>query len=802
MGTNVGLPGSRILTLAVAAFVGLAAGLTLLVWLAHLDVVLRVPASFPNANSSLALLLAAASLLFTDAWHSAGWKRTVSGLLAIACLAVAGASAAEWLFGIDLGIDQAMVRDGTLTSAFPGRPTLLGSVGLTLLAIGILADAVSQRLGRLRDVTALVTIVIGFVSIASLITGVGAFGSAAQITPASVLTALGIVLCAMAVLVTGHPESAGLLMRRGPAGSLGRALLFASICLPLVLGGIARVAEAERVVAPNVALVLVIVGIMTVGVLVAVKAATITGRHLNELAVAATALLASEQRQRVLIENVPQAIIFKDLNGVMVSANQAVRTQLGMEPEALIGKRLSDIASPEIAEQYEAYERTVLETREPLVVINELPLPTGLRSVEVRNIPALDEAGRVVGTLLMVTDVTAQRKNEVSQGLLAAIVNSADDAITSGDTDGRFTSWNAGAERLYGWTAEEAIGAPRSLFVPPDLMGQSEAMTDAVATSGVIHVETVRIARDGRRIDVSMAMSSIVDGHGTVTGFSVIGRDITDQKRAQLELERTRQELERSNRELQDFASIASHDLQEPLRKIRAFGDRLDRRVGETLDADSRDDIVRIQGAAARMQQLIEDLLTYARVTSRAQPFVPVDLAKTASAVLEDLETSISESGGQVVVNALPTLDADASQMRQLFQNLIGNGLKFHPPERAPIVTVSAEATEVPGTGGTLQPGWQIEVSDNGIGFEQRFADRIFAPFERLHSRAEFPGTGIGLAICRKICERHGGTISVTSTPGSGTTFHVRLPAAHDAIAVPLPPPPVAATAPPTEVPA
>jgi signal transduction histidine kinase len=188
------------------------------------------------------------------------------------------------------------------------------------------------------------------------------------------------------------------------------------------------------------------------------------------------------------------------------------------------------------------------------------------------------------------------------------------------------------------------------------------------------------------------------------------------------------------------------------------------------------------------MQQLIEDLLTYARVTSRAQPFKPVALGSTAASVLEDLETSIGESHGQVIVGALPTVDADASQMRQLFQNLIGNGLKFHPPERAPIVTLSATAAAVAAPDGASRAGWLIDVADNGIGFEPRLADRIFAPFERLHSRAEFPGTGIGLAICRKIAERHGGTITVSSTPGTGTTFHVLLPTAQAAVVDPVQP--------------
>lgn len=227
-------------------------------------------------------------------------------------------------------------------------------------------------------------------------------------------------------------------------------------------------------------------------------------------------------------------------------------------------------------------------------------------------------------------------------------------------------------------------------------------------------------------------------------------------------------ELERSNLELQQFASVAAHDLQEPLRKIQAFGDRLDRQAGASLDASGRDSLERMRGAAARMQELITDLLTYSRVATRREPARPVDLGKVTTAVLADLETRIQETGGTVTVGALPTIDADPRQMQQLFQNLVGNALKFHRPDVPPEVHITAPASETSDV--------VIEVADNGIGFEEAYADRIFAPFQRLHGRAEFEGTGMGLAICRRIAERHGGSISVRSEVGTGTVFNVRLP--------------------------
>jgi signal transduction histidine kinase len=230
-------------------------------------------------------------------------------------------------------------------------------------------------------------------------------------------------------------------------------------------------------------------------------------------------------------------------------------------------------------------------------------------------------------------------------------------------------------------------------------------------------------------------------------------------------------ELERSNRELQDFAFVASHDLQEPLRKIQAFGDRLRGKHGEALGPEGVDYLERMQRAAHRMHVLINDLLTFSRVTSRGQPFVPADLGQIAGEVLSDLEVRVEQTGGRVEVGDLPTLEADPLQMRQLLQNLIGNALKFHRDGEPPHVTVSGEILD---NGGP--PRARIVVADDGIGFDMKYLDRIFTPFQRLHGRQEYEGTGMGLAVCRRIVERHGGTLTAESAPGQGARFLVMLP--------------------------
>ncbi|MBD2562900.1 MULTISPECIES: PAS domain-containing protein [Nostoc] len=240
---------------------------------------------------------------------------------------------------------------------------------------------------------------------------------------------------------------------------------------------------------------------------------------------------------------------------------------------------------------------------------------------------------------------------------------------------------------------------------------------------------------------------------------------------------RQRQELTRSNEELKQFAFVASHDLQEPLRKIKTFGDRLKTTCGDTLTEQGRDYLERMQNAASRMQTLIEDLLTLSRVTTRAQPFVSVNLTKIAQEVVSDLEIYIQQTGGTVEIGELPTIKADPLQMRQLLQNIIGNALKFHRPQIPPIIRIYSTILENQADNNISANSelCQIIVEDNGIGFDEKYLDRIFNVFQRLHSSIEYEGTGIGLAICRKIIERHHGNITAQSQPGQGAKFMIAL---------------------------
>ena len=251
-------------------------------------------------------------------------------------------------------------------------------------------------------------------------------------------------------------------------------------------------------------------------------------------------------------------------------------------------------------------------------------------------------------------------------------------------------------------------------------------------------------------------------------------------KERTVELQVYAEELSRSNRELEDFAFVASHDLQEPLRKIRAFGNRISTGYEDALDERGKDFLHRMLNAAERMSMLISDLLSFSRVTTRGKDFEDTDLNTVVASVLEDLEITIEEKQAEVNVDSLPVMKADASQMSQLFLNLLSNALKFTKPDQPPIITLHYEAIdEEQAEALHLLPGlswFKLTVEDNGIGFEQSFAEKIFAPFQRLHGRSEYKGTGIGLAVCRRIIERHNGTVEAFSEPGQGARFELYLP--------------------------
>ena len=374
-------------------------------------------------------------------------------------------------------------------------------------------------------------------------------------------------------------------------------------------------------------------------------------------------------------------------------------------------------------------------------------------------------------------DALAQERN-----LLRSLIDAIPDSIFIKDLQGRYVLDNlAHRQFLHLENLDTLSGRTVQDFVPKELAElYAEDDRSVIETSApILNREEPSVTPEGRIIWLSTTKVPLRDLKGALIGLVCVSRDVSERKRSEEKLSAFTAQLERSNDELRGFASVASHDLQEPLRKIRAFADRLCLKYAGVLDPQGLDYLDRVQNAAGRMQTLIQDLLTLSHVTSRAQPYVPVDLGAVVAGVLSDLEVPIEETQAKIEVGILPLIDADPVQMRQLFQNLLGNALKFHKPGQPPEVNISARllpSSENAIEGAVGREICQIVVADNGIGFESQFSEQIFTLFQRLHSRREYEGTGIGLAVCRKIAHRHGGSIVAKSEEGQGATFIIKLP--------------------------
>jgi PAS domain S-box-containing protein len=367
-------------------------------------------------------------------------------------------------------------------------------------------------------------------------------------------------------------------------------------------------------------------------------------------------------------------------------------------------------------------------------------------------------------------EVTLEAKQRLSQILMTAA-----EGIYGIDGAGVITFANRRACEMLGYTEDELIGKSMHTMVHHSHRdGSLYPREDCpIHTSGVpiedASDETFW-SKSGQPIPIEYA-SSPIDPEDKVLGAVITFRDITKRKRDEMALHRYAHELKRSNAELQEFAYAASHDLQEPLRKIQAFGERLNNKYQESFDDTGRHYLERMVDAATRMRRLIDDLLSYSRVNTRTTSFLPVDLGAVIADVLSDLEPRITSEQATIRVGELPAIEADPSQMHQLFLNLIANSLKFRRPGVTPSVTIEG-SVEVGENGAVAR----IAVADNGVGFEPRHAERIFGMFERLHGREEYDGTGVGLATCRKIAERHAGELSAWGEPDAGAVFTMVLP--------------------------
>jgi PAS domain S-box-containing protein len=369
---------------------------------------------------------------------------------------------------------------------------------------------------------------------------------------------------------------------------------------------------------------------------------------------------------------------------------------------------------------------------------------------------------------------------ERREALLQTVLETMGEGVVAASASGEFLVYNRAARELLG--PDGTLG-PRALEWAGDADADPEgwqpgrqALERALRGE---HIDDLDIClrrsdgRDPRWVSVFARPLTLPAG---VNGSMLVLRDVTERRQAQERVTEAARELERSNRELTEFASVASHDLRAPLRSVTSFVSLLEEDYADAFTGEGRTYVARIKAAVSRMTGLIDGLLALARVRAKGEPFVVVPLRDVVQDAVADLAHGLAESGGEVEIGELPAVEADRLQMRQLLQNLIGNAIKFRRPGVAPRVVVTARAAGAREADG--EAVWEIRVADNGIGLDPAHAGKIFKPFERLHSHASFEGSGLGLAVCARIVERHGGRIRAEGEPGFGTTFVVTLPAA------------------------
>lgn len=544
------------------------------------------------------------------------------------------------------------------------------------------------------------------------------------------------------------------------------------------------------------------------------------GRDMTERKRAEAALQESQALYHSLVADVPIGIFRKDRQGRFILANPAFCQLKGMNAEEFLGRTPGEVSAaaaagqvaPELVTKYarqsEDHHRLIMQTGDSIEMDEEYLLADGRKLfVHAMKFPVLDADGKVVGTQGILVDITERKLAEdalrIGEERLREVLRSTRCILNFGEVEAP-ENWRERAmsePTLFHWNFPVAnLEAAQEVFeldVPP---GQQYQEVWVASRHPDDYREMHMVARDAFLQDAPFYRNEFrcTDKHGVehwMQEFITIHKaaenrwhifgintEITDLKKSETALRssegKLRQftaQLERSNRELQDFAYVASHDLQEPLRKIVVFGDRLKEKCSDALNEEARDYLDRMQKAAARMQTLINDLLTFSRVTSKARPFALVNLDKVAHEVISDLEARIEQVNGRVEIGALPVIDAEELQMRQVLQNLIGNALKFRRPEATPVVSVAGR--KISDESGREM--CELTVRDNGIGFDEKYLDRIFNVFQRLHSRAEFEGNGMGLAIVKKIALYHGGDVTAASQPGAGTTFILTLPTTH-----------------------
>ncbi|MGC2151839.1 MAG: PAS domain S-box protein, partial [Terriglobales bacterium] len=481
-------------------------------------------------------------------------------------------------------------------------------------------------------------------------------------------------------------------------------------------------------------------------------------------------------RYRGLLEAAPDAMVVVNTAGEIVLLNVQAEKQLGYKRDELVGQKVTNIIPEGFA------ERLIADGTRTAAEALAQQIGTGIELMARRKdgskfpieimLSPLESAEGILVTAA-IRDISVRRAAEKHlgqmEGRYRGLLEAAPDAMVVVNTAGEIVLLNVRAEKQFGYNRDELVGQKMTNIVPDGfaerlIADALRSTADALAQQIGTGIELTGRHKNGSEFPIEIMLSPLESAEGILVTAAI--RDISVRKQAELNLLHKIEELNRSNEELGQFAYIASHDLQEPLRMVASYTQLLSRRYKGKLDAEADEFIAFAVDGAGRMQRLIQDLLAFSRVGTKGQEMLDTSSEDALQQAIINLRGAIEESGALVTHDPLPGVLADEMQLTQLFQNLIGNGIKYQNPG-IPKVHISATRN-----GGKK---WTFAVKDNGLGIDSQYFERIFGMFQRLHKREEFAGTGIGLAICKKIVERHGGTISVESQPGQGSTFSFAL---------------------------
>jgi PAS domain S-box-containing protein len=464
-----------------------------------------------------------------------------------------------------------------------------------------------------------------------------------------------------------------------------------------------------------------------------------------------------------IVDSSDDAIISKNLDGVITSWNKSAERLFGYTAEEAIGKTVAALLVPDDRQEEEPDILARLRKGERVDHFETLRRHKdgSLIDLSLTISPVKDHQGRIIGASKVARDITERKKSEKRLIEQARLLDLSSDAILVRDGQDRILDWNRAAEKMYGFTREEALGKISHELLRTEFPDSLPGIREILLRDGHWSGELIHTCRIGSRINTLSRWVSERDQKGDLTRILESNNDITERVRVQ-------EEVRRANQDLEQFAFSATHDLQEPLRSVKIYSELLAKRHGDTVDEEARKFITFVHSGATRMEMLVRDLLAYTQVAKFDAPSETANANEALNGALANLGGAISESGAKISADPLPSLPVHGMHLQQVFQNLIGNAIKYRSPDRQPVLHVGVDR----------QDGyWLFAVSDNGIGIAAEYRENIFGLFKRLHTSDEYSGTGIGLAICQRIIDRYHGRIWVESEPGRGSTFRFKLPA-------------------------